>query len=282
VFVEYHPFVFLVKDPHTKKVLLRGRCRGGLYPFPSLEQSTIKCVLSMVKPSITRWHERLGHPSMTIVQKVLDNNQLVFSKSSDLFGVCDACQCAKSHQLPFPRFVSVSKAPLELIFSDVWATAPSSVGRNTYYVSFIDDWIFLLKHKSEVFAKFHIFQQHVKRLLNRKILAIQTDLGEEYEKLNSFFTKVSISHLVSCPPTQQQNGAAERKHRHIVDVGLSLFARSSMPLKFWDEAYLMATFLINRTPSQVISYHTPLERLLDQKSDYSFLGTFGSACWPNL
>jgi hypothetical protein len=67
VFVEYHHFVFLVKDPHTKKVLLHGRCRGGLYPFPSLEQSTTKYVLSTVKPSIMRWHERLGHPSMTIV-----------------------------------------------------------------------------------------------------------------------------------------------------------------------------------------------------------------------
>jgi hypothetical protein len=73
----------------------------------------------------------------------------------------------------------VSKAPFELIFSDVWGPAPSSVGKNNYYVSFIDDflkftWIFLLKHKSKVFAKFHIFQQYVGRLLNRKIIAIQT------------------------------------------------------------------------------------------------------------
>jgi hypothetical protein len=41
----------------------------------------------------------------------------------------------------------------------VWGAAPSSVGKNSYYVSFIDDfskftWIFLLKHKSKVFAKF--------------------------------------------------------------------------------------------------------------------------------
>jgi hypothetical protein len=40
VFIEYHPYVFLVKDPFTKKVLLRGRCRGGLYLFPSLEHSS--------------------------------------------------------------------------------------------------------------------------------------------------------------------------------------------------------------------------------------------------
>jgi Zn-dependent M28 family amino/carboxypeptidase len=37
VFVEYHHYVFLFKDPFTRKVFLHGRCKGGLYPFPSLE-----------------------------------------------------------------------------------------------------------------------------------------------------------------------------------------------------------------------------------------------------
>jgi hypothetical protein len=99
------------------------------------------------------------------------------------------------------------------------------------------------KNKSEVFAKFHDFQHHVERLLNRKIKSIQMDWGGEYHKLNSFFARIGISHLVSCPPPpHQQNCAAERKHCHIVDVGLSLLAQASMPLKFWDEAYLMAVF----------------------------------------
>ena len=61
---------------------------------------------------------------------------------------------------------------------------------------------------------------------------MQTDWGGEYEKLNSFFQKIGISHKVSCHHAHQQNGAAERKHRHIVEVGLALLANSSMPLKF--------------------------------------------------
>jgi hypothetical protein len=69
--------------------------------------------------SISHWHERLGHPSMVIVQHVLGDNKLAFSKESSPMAVCDACQCAKSHQLPLPRLPSVSKAPLELVFSDV-------------------------------------------------------------------------------------------------------------------------------------------------------------------
>jgi hypothetical protein len=36
VFIEYHPYIFL-KDLVARTVLLCGRCRGGLYPFPSLK-----------------------------------------------------------------------------------------------------------------------------------------------------------------------------------------------------------------------------------------------------
>jgi hypothetical protein len=80
--------------------------------------------------------------------------------------ICDACQQAKSHQLPFPKSISVSKAPLERMFSDVWGSAPTSVGKNTYYVSFIDDfskftWVYLLKHKYDVFQRLQAFQAHV-------------------------------------------------------------------------------------------------------------------------
>jgi hypothetical protein len=287
VFIEYHPYFFLVKDPATRRTLLRDRCRGGIYPFPSLEQSTTKCVLSAIKPSINRWHERLGHPSIVVVQKVLDENKLAFSRESTLGTVCDACQSVKSHQLPFSRSSSVSSAPLELISSNVWGPAPNSVSKYNYYVNFVDDfskftWIFLLKHKPKVFAKFQLFQTYVECLLDRKIVAMHTDWGGEYEKLNSFFTCIGIAHRASCPHTHQQNGAAERKNRHIVEVGLSLLSRASMPLKFWDEAYLTAMFLINRTPSRVISYQTPMEKLLGNKPDCSFLCTFRCACWPNL
>jgi histone deacetylase 1/2 len=169
----------------------------------------------------------------------------------------------------------------------VWSPAPDSINKNKYYVSFIDDfskftWIYLLKKKSDVFQHFHDFQNHVERLFDKKIITMQTDWGGEYQKLNSFFQRVGITHHVSCPHAHQQNGSAERKHRHIVEVGLSLLAQASMPLKFWDEAFLTATYLINRIPSKVIDDDTPMERLFHEKPNLSFLHTFGCAVWPNL
>jgi hypothetical protein len=87
---------------------------------------------------------------------------------------------------------------------------------------------------------------------------------------------------VLCPHTHQQNGSAERKHRHIVETGLALLAHAFVPLKFWDEAFLTATYLINRMPTRVIDNTSPIERLFHKTLDYSSLKVFGCACWPHL
>jgi hypothetical protein len=175
---------------------------------------------------------------------------------------------------------------LEQVFSDVWGPAPLFVGKHAYYVSFIDDftkftWIYLLKRRSNVYQAFLNYQQYVERKFDRKIVTMQNDWGGQYEKLNGFFQKVGITQHVSCPHAHQQNGSAERKHRHIVEVGLALLANASMPLKFWDEAFLTATFLINIIPSKVLDFESPTERLLHVTPNYDALHTFGYACWPN-
>jgi histone deacetylase 1/2 len=237
-----------------------------------------------IKPSSSTWHRRLGHPSSFIVQQVLRKNNLAHTPEINPY-VCDPCQQAKSHQLPYPVSTSVSTVPFEQVFSYVWGPAPASIGRHQYYVSFIDDyskftWIYLLKKRCDVYQVFLNFQQLVERKFNRKIVTMQTDWGGEYEKLHGFFQKVGITHHVSCPDAHQQNGSAERKHRHIVEVGLALLANASMPLKFWDESFL--TFLRNLLPTKVLDLMSPAEKLLDVKPNYDTLRIFGCACWPNL
>jgi hypothetical protein len=174
-FIELHPFFFLIEDQVTRKVLLRGPCRGGLYPLPQLSFPTQKLILSAIKPSSERWHCRLGHPALDIVLHVIRDNNLSCSGFASSESVCDACLRAKAHQLPYPRSFSQSTAPLELIFSDVWGPAIDSFGNKKFYVSFIDDfskfiWIYLLRRKSEVFQFFQEFQSLVERMFHQKIL----------------------------------------------------------------------------------------------------------------
>jgi histone deacetylase 1/2 len=182
--LEFHPNFFLIKDKATRKILHQGRCEGGLYPLglKRMGASAHKYVLGVNKPSTERWHSRLGHPSFAIVSHVLKNNKLPCNNESINESICDSCQRAKSHQLPYSKSYNIASTPLELIHSDVWGTAPTSVGRNTYYVSFIDDysrytWIYLLRRKSDVFHVFHHFQKFVERQFDKKILCMQTDWG---------------------------------------------------------------------------------------------------------
>jgi hypothetical protein len=73
----------------------------------------------------------------------------------------------------------------------------------------------------------------------------------------------------------------KKKHRHIIEMGLSLLAHACMPLKFWDEAFSTTTYLINHLPSRVIDFSSPYE-LFDSKPDYNWLKVFGCAYWPHL
>jgi hypothetical protein len=109
-----------------------------------------KQACGVTKLSSSRWHGRLGHASFSLVERLLRKNKLPYIGERSIETICDSCQKAKSHQLPYPISTSISTKPLQLLFSDVWGPAPSSVGRYTYYVSFIDDyskysWIYLLK-----------------------------------------------------------------------------------------------------------------------------------------
>ena len=69
--------------------------------------------------------------------------------------------------------------------------------------------------------------------LDRKIKVFQCDGGGEFNStaFQGLLSTSGISLQVSCPYTPEQNGVAERKHRHIVETGLkSLFIlrKSSM------------------------------------------------------
>ena len=69
--VEIHPHFFLIKDLETRKVLLRGRDRKGLYPVKHVGTNVKKQVLSVTKPSSDWWHRRFGHPSSILGSKII-------------------------------------------------------------------------------------------------------------------------------------------------------------------------------------------------------------------
>lgn len=66
-------------------------------------------------------------------------------------------------------------------------------------------------------------------------------------------------HRLICPTPQ--NGAVERKHRHIVDMALTLLSQASIPISYGDHAFHTAVYLINRVPSPSHNSNIPLSAL---------------------
>jgi histone deacetylase 1/2 len=206
-FFEFHPKHYLVKDQETRRTLLTRPCENGIYPMKPINKS----VLGITKPLASLWHHQLGHPASPVVQRVLNLHNLPFAKESNNDGVCDACQKGKSQQLPYPQSSSASTDILDLVFSDVWGPVPNSVGRNKYYVSFIDDyskftWIYLLRQKSEVFACFCDFQSLVERQFGHKIRGVRSDWGGEYQALS--LSSQTWEFLTMCPVPMLTNRIA--------------------------------------------------------------------------
>ncbi|RVX01052.1 Retrovirus-related Pol polyprotein from transposon TNT 1-94 [Vitis vinifera] len=81
-------------------------------------------------------------------------------------------------------------------------------------------------------------------------------------RLGEFLAQEGIVHLSSCVDTPQQNGIAERKNRHLLEVARSLMFSMNVPKLFWGQAVLTAAYLINRMSSRVLKFQTPCQTLL--------------------
>lgn len=101
-------------------------------------------------------------------------------------------------------------------------------------------------------------------------------------RFQKFLAFHGIAHHVSCRHTPEQNEIAERKHRHIVEMGLTLLAKAHMPIRYWVEAFNTAMFLINRIPSKLLNNRSPWECLFHHPPDYKFLKCFGCLFFPWL
>jgi len=231
------------------------------------------------------WHNKLGHPHHEVIRSVMKLcNQPLPNKSVNDF--CSACCLGKSHRLPSVSSTTSYNQPLELVFCDLWGPASvESHGGYSYFLTCVDaysryTWIFPLKLKSHTFTTFQNIKSMVELQYNLPIKSVQTDGGGEFRPFTQFLTSLGITHRLTCPHTHHQNGSVERKHRHIVETGLTLLATAKLPLHYWDHAFLTATYLINRLPSPTLNNKSPFFILHLQFPDYKFLKTFGCACFP--
>ena len=235
-------------------------------------------------------HARLGHVNHSVISFLNRKGHLSLTSLLPYPSLCNTCQLAKSHRLPYSRNERRLSHVLDLIHCDLWG--PSPVKSNSgffYYVIFIDDysrftWLYPLKFKSDFFDTFLQFQKFVKNQYSSRIKVFQSDGGTEFTStcFKTHLRNSSIHHQLSCPYTPAQNGRTERKHRHVTETGLALFFHSHLSSRFWVDAFSTAAYIINRLPTPLLGGKSPFELLYGYTPHYDNFHPFGCCVYPYL
>ncbi|KAL0641206.1 hypothetical protein Bca4012_103214 [Brassica carinata] len=113
------------------------------------------------------------------------------------------------------------------------------------------------------------------------VKVLRSDNGGEYisNAFKSHLAKHGIVHQTSCPYTPQQNGVAERKNRHLMEVARSMMFHTNVPKRFWSYAVQTACYLINRVPTKILKNLSPFEVLNKSRPFIDHLRFFGCVCY---
>nr|GEU68561.1 retrotransposon protein, putative, Ty1-copia subclass [Tanacetum cinerariifolium] len=182
-YLEHHISVALValhgqQVPPEALVAQAAWVKGSMYAI-SNKRAKINLDTSLL------WRYRLGHISKKRIEK-LQHDRLLNSINIESLGKCVLCLSCKMARKPYLDQVERAKDLLGLIHTD--ACGPfrivSRQGAN-YFVTFTDDfsrygYVYLLKHKHEVFETFKVFQKEVENQLGKTIKSLRSYCGGEY------------------------------------------------------------------------------------------------------
>lgn len=193
----FWPLYCLFQDLLTRAVIGCGTRRGKLYYLDLAEDRCkrlgkahhVRGDESVRMKKIWLWHRRLGHASFGYLKLLFPYLCSQFA-ASDFH--CETCVLAKSHRISYPLRLNKSSMPFMIIHSDVWGPSRVlTISGFKWFVTFIDDctrmtWVFPMKQKSEVIAKFKQFHQYVAPQFDKKI----TTLGRTMEESTSTTTYI--------------------------------------------------------------------------------------------
>ncbi|GJU71786.1 zinc finger, CCHC-type containing protein [Tanacetum coccineum] len=152
--------------------------RDGIFEIDLSNSNTIDSSMYAVSnkraklnlDSALSWHCRLGHISKKRIEK-LQHDGLLNSTDLRAFENCVSCMSRKMARKPYTHQVERAKDLLGLIYTDVCGPFRTMSRQGaSYFVTFTDDfsrygYVYLLKHKHEVFETFKVFQKEVENQL---------------------------------------------------------------------------------------------------------------------
>ena len=145
-------------------------------------------------------------------------------------------------------------------------------------------WIYLFKNRFELYQIYHDFTKMILTQFSKPIKFFKSDNAQEYKayEFTSILHQFGIVSHSSCACTSQQNGRAESKLHHILDVVRAITIAASTPSQFCGEPALTTIYTINRCPSPIVQNQTPYDLLFSSSPSYDSLRVFGCVCFVLL
>jgi len=270
-------------------------CKDGLYKAElapaALAATVVADAVPVVPPAdasgeATLWHRRLGHPSKTTLSKLVREG-LAVGVPDTLPGLgeapCDVCDTTKVKRTPFPAGRTRASAPLGLLHTDVCSVSSRGRGGEAYFLVLVDDyskhlWVVPLVRKSDATKEIKRLVLRAEREVGARVRYLRSDNGGEFvnAELLAWCEETGIQQQLTAAHSPQMNGVAERTNQTVLMRMRALLKDGQLPTKYWPDAALMAAYLINRTPSKVVSGgKTPLEAYTGVVPDLSSLRLFG-------
>ncbi|KAI0997575.1 hypothetical protein K3495_g10612 [Podosphaera aphanis] len=236
------------------------------------------------------WHKILAHPGVKAIEALPNNTNGIEIDTSETISTvdCDTCLLSKAKAIISRRSDKNREVHLENesqkmavvswgITEMTEAIDGSKVLSHFYYDAEAFHVVYPSKTKAQAVA---LFKAHFTRMISlygAKTIFLRSDdeatIGEAAEKILSSF---GIVRLRSCPDTPAQNGAGEISGKVIIQAARCLRIEAQLPKNLWPWICGSAAYLLNRTPTKKLSYHTPFEKITGKLPFLGHLHRIGS------
>ena len=237
------------------------------------------------------WHQRLMHPGATCMTHMEKCTAGVPPLSRHPMHNCRICQemnITKSSSKIHPKIISTKfgdQFQMDFGFMSAKVDQKLITSHDGYkcYLLIVDLftrylWVFLSKNKQPPIRVTKQFLRTYGNTSGTRI--VRTDQGGELARSALFraaIQEASYSIEITGSDNFSQNGVAERPHRTLANMVRTGLENSNLPLKYWSDALLHASFIKNRLPHSEFQFkHTPYEKLTGVTPDLSKLRVFGS------
>jgi transposase InsO family protein len=139
-----------------------------------------------------------------------------------------------------------------------------------------------MKHKGETFQHFLNFKTMVQKEKGVNIKCLRSNGGGEYfsNEFSEYLKEHGIQRKYACSYSPQQNGAGEKKNRHIIKITHAMLNEKNLSNYFWAKAVAITMYIMNRT--SITTVHSMTLEFTSKKPDVSHLRVFGYIAYVHV